>query len=69
MVIECKLLHKTLEKTLQEGFEQLTLYADKCSAEESHLLIFDRTKDKPWEEKIFLNEIEYQNRKIGVWGM
>ena len=69
VVIECKLLHKTLEKTLQEGFEQLTLYADKCSAEESHLLIFDRTKDKPWEEKIFLKEIEYQNRKIGVWGM
>ena len=69
VVIECKLIHNTLEKTLQEGFEQLTLYADKCSAEESHLLIFDRTKDKPWEEKIFLKEIEYQNRKIGVWGM
>ncbi len=68
-VIECKLLHKTLEKTIQEGLEQLTLYADTCSAEESHLLIFDRTKDKPWEEKVFLRESEYNRRKILVWGM
>ncbi len=69
VVIECKLLHKTLEKTLQEGLEQVTVYSDKCSAEESHLIIFDRTKDKPWEEKLFLKEMEFQNKKITVWGM
>jgi type II secretory pathway predicted ATPase ExeA len=69
VVIECKLLHKTLEKTIQEGLEQLTLYADKCSAEESHLMIFDRTKEKPWEEKVFVREMEYRYRKIMIWGM
>ncbi len=68
-VIECKLLHKTLEKTLQEGLEQVSAYSDKCSAEESHLVIFDRTKDRPWEEKLFIKEMEFEGRKITVWGM
>ena len=69
VVIECKLLHKTLEKTIQEGLQQVTAYADKCSAEESHLIIFDRTKDKVWEEKLFLKEMDFLGKKIIVWGM
>jgi hypothetical protein len=69
VVIECKLLHKTLDKTIQEGLEQVTAYADKCSAEESHLIIFDRTKDKLWEDKLFTKEMDFQGKKILVWGM
>lgn len=68
-VIECKILHKSLEKTLQEGLSQTSEYADKCSAEESHLIIFDRTKDRPWKEKLFIRKMNFQNRTITVWGM
>lgn len=31
-------------------------------AEESRLVIFDRTKDKPWEEKIYCKEMEFGGR-------
>lgn len=68
-VIECKLLHKTLDQTIQEGLLQSVEYADKCSAEEIHLIVFDRTKVKPWEEKIFLREMQSNGRKVTVWGM
>lgn len=69
VVIEFKLLHKTLDKTIQEGLLQSVEYADKCSAEDIHLIIFDRTKDKPWQEKLFVKEMELDGRKILVWGM
>jgi hypothetical protein len=69
VVIECKLLRKSLDKTIQEGLEQVSIYADKCSAEETHLIIFDRTKDKPWEDKMFVKEMEYNQKPVTVWGM
>ena len=31
--------------------------------------IFDRTPGKPWDEKIWHEEREYNGRKIMVWGM
>jgi hypothetical protein len=69
VVIECKLLRKSLDKTIEEGLEQVLVYADKCSAKEIHLIIFDRTKDKLWEEKIFIKEIEYKGKQVTIWGM
>lgn len=68
-VIELKVLHKSLEATLAEGLAQTWEYADRCGAAEAHLVIFDRTPDKPWEEKIFRREEAIQGRPITVWGM
>ncbi|MFZ1401722.1 MAG: ATP-binding protein, partial [Anaerolineae bacterium] len=68
-VIELKVLHKSLEATLAEGVVQTWEYADRCGAAEAHLVIFDRTPDKPWEEKIFRREEAIQGRPITVWGM
>jgi hypothetical protein len=36
----------------ERGLEQLAEYMDSCGAREGWLVIFDRTPDKPWEEKI-----------------
>ena len=69
IVIECKLLRKSLDKTIQEGLDQVLVYADKCSAEEIHLIIFDKTKDKPWEEKLFIKEVIHNGKLITIWGM
>ena len=33
MVIECKVLHKSLEQTIAEGLEQTAGYMDRCAAE------------------------------------
>ena len=68
-VIEMKVLHKSLEATLAEGLAQTWEYADRSGAEEAHLVIFDRTPTKPWEERIFRRDESCQGRPIIVWGM
>jgi hypothetical protein len=69
VVIELKVLHKTLEQTLATGLEQTWSCLDRCGAEEGHLVIFDRTPDKPWEEKLFQREASSHDHTIQVWGM
>ncbi|MEW6221526.1 MAG: AAA family ATPase [Thermodesulfobacteriota bacterium] len=69
VVIELKVLHKGLAATVQAGLAQTWEYADRCGAGEAHLVIFDRTPDKPWEEKCFRREEECRGRRITVWGL
>lgn len=68
-VIELKLLHRSLERTLAEGLEQTWRYADTNAAEEAHLIIFDRTPDKVWGEKIWQRTEQFNGMTITVWGM
>ena len=35
----------------------------------AHLVIFDRTPGKAWEEKIFQRQEHIRNAPITVWGM
>ena len=44
VVIELKILHKSLELTLQKGLEQTADYAQRCNADEAHLIVFNRRK-------------------------
>lgn len=69
VVLELKLLHASLEKTLTEGLEQTRAYMDRCDTDEGHLIIFDRAEGRRWEEKIFKREEMYQGQSISVWGM
>jgi len=69
IVIELKLLHKSLEQTLALGLEQIWEYLDRCGAEEGHLVIFDRTPGKDWEDKLFRRRETVRGRQITVWGM
>ena len=68
-VIECKVLHKGLERTIREGLEQTAEYMDRCGCEAGHLVIFDRSEGKRWEEKIFRREESFRGRVMTVWGM
>jgi hypothetical protein len=68
-VIELKLRYGTLEATLAEGLPQTWEYADRCAADEAHLIIFDRSPDRPWDEKTFQRTETFRNRTITVWGM
>lgn len=69
IVIELKILHKSLEQTLAVGLKQTWEYLDRRGAEEGHLVIFDRTPGKPWEEKLFRREETVRGKAITVWGM
>ncbi len=68
-VIELKILHKSLEKTISDGLEQTYKYMDRCGQSEGHLVIFDRSRTKTWEEKIFCKTEQYKDKTITVWGM
>jgi hypothetical protein len=69
VVIELKVLYKSLDDTIAEGLKQTVEYMDRCDADQGHLVIFDRSEGKRWEEKIFKREEKYQNKSITVWGM
>ena len=61
-VVECKLLHKSLEQTAD--------YMDRCAAEAGHLIIFDRREDRRWNDKIFhLRQTSDSGVEIDIWGM
>jgi len=69
VVIELKLLHKTLEQTLKQGVEQTWEYMDRSGTDEGHLVIFDRTVVKAWEEKLFRRDETFRGKTVHVWGM
>ena len=68
-VVECKVLRRSLERTVREGLVQTAAYMDRCAAEAGHLGIFDRG-DGWWEEKVFHRvEPAGDGTDIHVWGM
>ena len=70
VVIECKVLHKSLEQTVAEGLEQTAEYMDRCAAEEGHLVIFDRRANRRWDDKVFnCRRALASGVAIEVWGM
>ncbi len=70
VVIECKLLHKSLEQTIAEGLEQTAEYMDRCAAEAGHLVVFDRREGRRWEDKVFhCRRRSNSGVEIEVWGM
>jgi hypothetical protein len=68
VVIELKILHQSLEATQKQGLVQTADYADRCGADESHLIIFDRHPNRSWEERIWQQDEMVGQRVIGVWG-
>ncbi|GAB6058945.1 AAA family ATPase [Desulfonatronum parangueonense] len=70
VVIELKLLHadRTLESILPTGLEQTSDYADKCGADEAHLVIFHRNPGMSWEERIWTRRERFGKWDIAVWG-
>lgn len=70
IVLEMKIKRGDLDKVIEKGLEQTAGYMDLVgSVDEGHLIIFDRTQEKTWEERIWHRPYEYNGRTIMVWGM
>ena len=70
VVIECKILHKSLGQTIADGLEQTADYMDRCDAEAGHLVIFDRRDGRRWADKVFRDRrTSSSGGEIEVWGM
>ncbi len=75
IVIELKLRTErensgaAFEKLKEEALTQTAIYADKCNATESHIIIFDRRDNIDWNEKLFTETGESNGCQIKIWGM
>ena len=68
-VVECKVRRDGLDRTVREGVEQTRGYMDRCGAEAGHLIVFDRSETRTWEEKIFRRAPSGGRAPVTVWGM
>ncbi len=69
-VVECKVLHKSLEQTIAEGLTQTAEYMDRCAAESGHLVIFDRRVGRRWTDKVFhCRRTADSGVEIDIWGI
>lgn len=69
IVLELKIRYGELEKTIADGLAQTWRYMDTVNTTDGHLIIFDRSPNKSWNEKIFRRVTEYDSKTIIVWGM
>lgn len=70
IVLELKIKRYSLERTIEEGLQQTAAYMDAVgSVDEGHFIIFDRSKEKSWDERIWHKPYEHNGRTIVVWGM
>lgn len=69
VVLELKVARGAVEKTLASGLQQTVEYMDRCGAQAGHLVIFDRSPNRTWEEKIYHRTESYLDHRIEVWGM
>jgi len=67
IVIELKIQRNP--KTITEGLVQTAEYMDTSHATEGHLVVFDRSPEKTWDEKIFTRQERVQGKTITTWGM
>ena len=68
IVIECKVRHGSLDRTIAVGLEQTRAYMDRCAAEEGHLIVFDRSS-RPRRDKVFRREETTTGATVTIWGM
>jgi hypothetical protein len=68
-VIECKVLRGSRETTIIAGIAQVLKYADSCGADETYLIIFDKTKKKSWDKKIFTDTRVQDGSSVIIFGM
>ncbi len=67
--VECKVQHGSREATIREGLGQLAGYMDRLGADAGHLVVFDRSAERSWSEKIYRREEAFEGRTVAVWGM
>ena len=70
VVLELKIKRGNIDTIIKDGLKQTWQYMDTVgSVDEGHLIIFDRTQEKTWEERIWHRQCEYEGHPIMVWGM
>ena len=70
VVIELKMVRRSVEKTIEEGLAQTSGYMDQTGAREAHLALFNKMPGVTWDEKIFRREATAANgQPVTIWGL
>lgn len=70
IVLELKIKRYSMERTIQEGLSQTANYMDEAgNVSEGHFIIFDQSRTKTWEERIWHKSYHHQGHTIMVWGL
>ena len=65
IVLELKIKRDSLDTVIKDGLRQTFEYMDSVgSVDEGHLIIFDRSKDKTWEERICWRALPRADRLV-----
>jgi hypothetical protein len=69
VVIELKIRRQdAIETVVAKGLEQTADYVRRVGAGEAHLMIFDRSGQSTWDERIWRREERFEDIPITVWG-
>jgi hypothetical protein len=69
VVVELKLLRRgSLDALIAQALPQAAEYADRVGADETHLVVFDRTGRTEWDDRIRHTTETVGSRTVGVWG-
>ena len=69
VVLELKILYGSLDKTINNGVQQVADYARRCGSKEAYLLIFNRDPAVSWEDKIWHKTgFKDGDLPVSVWG-
>jgi hypothetical protein len=64
--IELKILQN--ERSRSQSLNQISSYMDKCGSDTGWLVIFDRDKEKSWDEKIYMKEETVNGKRVVIAG-
>jgi predicted GNAT superfamily acetyltransferase len=64
--IELKILQN--QRSLAESLKQTAAYMDRMGTAEGWLVLFDKDREKNWDEKIYMRKESVDNRVITVVG-
>ena len=64
--IELKI--KRDNNTYARGVEQIAAYMDRLGSAEGWLVIFDQSRDAPWEDRLFVKRERAGDKTITVYG-
>ena len=53
----------------EDSYAQLAGYIDKLGLPEGWMAVFDEDKTKPWEEKLFARDVEFNGKTLHIIGL
>jgi hypothetical protein len=68
VVIELKIRRGALDTLIDHAISQAVDYTRRVGADDTHLVVFDRNPNTPWDQKIWHRTQNYDGATVTIWG-